>query len=157
MLWPSERAQWLPLRSTAFMMRWNAKSLSERSISPTPEAIQIIQLKGKPIQKLIKNSQGQLKCWTDCFSTYDRMLTGRQPNDDAGSLYATPACWAIHALWVQRSKFVGEFGVGNFTVAKDQWRVLNSCCCFSTKGLKRKVMLHSGLVSQLHSAIYENL
>lgn len=52
---------------------------------------------------------------------------------------------------------VGEVAVRNFTVAKDQWPVFNSCRCFNTKGLEREVVLHSGLVSQLHSTVHENL
>lgn len=139
------------------MMRWNAKSLSAGRISPTMKAIQIIWLKGKPIQKLIKNPPWQLKYWANCFSACDRMLAGWQPNDAAGSLHSTPVCWVIDGLWVQRSKVVGEFAKRNFTVEKSKWWVFISCHYFSTRCSKRKAMLHSELVSYLHSTVYENL
>lgn len=135
------------------MIRWNAKLLSECSISLATETIQIIWLKGKPIQKLIKYSPWWLKYWTNCFPPYDKMLTVWQRNDASGSLYSTSVSRVIDSLWVQRSKVVG--GVCNEKLHHINAPVIS--ISYLPLSQYQSLKPCSELMLRLHSIVHENL
>lgn len=147
MLRPSSKAQWLPWRSKALMMRWNSELSSACSISPTTEAIQILQLKGKPVQKLIKNSPWKLKYWSDCFLAWDVHWAIAQCFHVFPTFYS--ANLVRDRIYVQRSRatVIADLSMRNFSGKLDlKWLW---CSIVTVPQSERKAMLHKKLISWL--------